>query len=399
MATWRGPDTHYLPASVATAVGLNAHALRAIASFFMFSVLLHEIAAADVPLSSRSINTSVLDDPEFAARLREISIRHSMGTHLAVVIPTCTTQCPADVDRLEASLRRWQESQYAPCPKARTRGLSSDLTQPDDDLPSQDECETKMSSSPSSFHAHLLVYMDQYSVETEHRVKSSLHIHDTAMASAMVCFQNLAFLSAQLASSDNTYPRAPNLMFFKFAIHVTRAKAFDYFFIMEADVTPLRPYWLTMMSAFLPPQASRFWVKGSTSRGTTACLDCRHINGNALYTAKDSKFGEFLEKVFRAQARYEEMKHSRHIGYDRAIHYSMLLKSDRASSQYRHEVSHLYVYSDFIIDHYSVISQQSARKLYPCSLLLHANRSSKMADLEHRPLGPKRGRLPSNTPS
>lgn len=35
----------------------------------------------------------------------------------------------------------------------------------------------------------------------------------------------------------------------------------DYFMVLEADVTPIRPNWLTLLYAHLPPQAARFWVK------------------------------------------------------------------------------------------------------------------------------------------
>ena len=53
------------------------------------------------------------------------------------------------------------------------------------------------------------------------------------------------------------------------------------------------------------------------------------------------------------------------------------------------QVSHLYVFSDFIVDHYSQIGLAEALRAYPCALLLHPNRSSGAADVEHRPGGAK----------
>ena len=64
----------------------------------------------------------------------------------------------------------------------------------------------------------------------------------------------------------------------------------------------------------------------------------------------------------------------------------------------RAQVSHLYVFSDFIVDHYSQIGLADALRAYPCSLLLHPNRSSGAADVEHRPGGAKHNLFAKATP-
>lgn len=310
------------------------HARR---SAFVASVLLPSaaFAAADELLLTRQVNTSVIHDKAFALELAGAAAHTigNSGVHLAVVVPTCTTRCPADLARLEVALARWSEPQHLACPAAAATGRRAGvLDAPLPLLPNSSSCEISLAAD-APFYAHLLLYMDAAAPETERRIEEIL-----AAGRARRCFQAVTFLSARLAPSDNTYPRAPNLMFYKIALHLIQLQAFNYFLILEADVTPLQPNWLPALAAHLPPRSARFWVKGSTGRGTKTCQECRHINGNALYHARDPEFGRFVEKLFTSQAKFEERKHSRRIGFDSALHYSMLLKGGAASAMFRHEV-------------------------------------------------------------
>ena len=264
----------------------------------LVSVLLQNAALAvenDELLLTRHVNTSVIHDDAFEAEL-QIAAAHTYsktGTHLAVVVPTCTTRCPADLSRLEVALARWSEPQHLACPAAAATGSSA----PPPLLPDSRACEISLAPSDAPFYAHLLLYMDAAAPDTERRINGLL-----TAGRALRCFQALTFLSARLAPSDNTYPRAPNLMFYKMALHLIRLQAFHYFLILEADVTPLQPHWIPALAAHLPPRSSRFWVKGSTGRGAKTCQECRHINGNALYHARDAEFGRLIEKLFTSQA-------------------------------------------------------------------------------------------------
>lgn len=75
------------------------------------------------------------------------------------------------------------------------------------------------------------------------------------------------------------------------------------FFLMEPDVTPIRPQWLAeLVRLASPKQLVSFWMRGSVSRCDADYGDLRvrrdmHINGNALYRVGDLAFEDYLTRV------------------------------------------------------------------------------------------------------
>lgn len=78
---------------------------------------------------------------------------------------------------------------------------------------------------------------------------------------------------------------------------------YDYAFVMETDVRPLRPYWLDNIYEHAEFAMEDFWIKGSVFRGTATpkeycmgilwgCGD--HFNGNSMYRLGDPVFDSFL---------------------------------------------------------------------------------------------------------
>jgi hypothetical protein len=283
---------------------------------------------------NRKVNTSVLYDADFEAELR-LAARHTdlPGTHVAVVVPICSL-CPADTTRLEAALQRWSQPQTKACIAGDS--LAAREAQTFETTAAAAGCEMMFRRTDGSSHAHLLIYSDV--LPPAGAADTIAARVNAAISPVLPCFRGISFVSARLAPSDNTYPRAPNLMFYKLSVHLIRLQRFHYFLILEADVTPLQPDWLSYLAAFVPPRAARFWVKGSTARGALACQACKHINGNALYHASDPEFGRLLEQLQTSQARFEEKKHSRRIGFDAALHYRMLARTTKVRVDTTHRI-------------------------------------------------------------
>lgn len=80
-------------------------------------------------------------------------------------------------------------------------------------------------------------------------------------------------------------------------------KNYDYAFIMESDVKPIRPYWLDNVYEHAEYAMEDFWIKGSLYRGLAdpkeycfgiycGCGD--HFNGNSMFRLGDPVFDSFL---------------------------------------------------------------------------------------------------------
>eukprot|EP00966_Prymnesium_polylepis_P264279 6105117-Prymnesium_polylepis.1 len=111
-------------------------------------------------------------------------------------------------------------------------------------------------------------------------------------SAASACYRGrLAFLDAD--STEHAYPIGPNRMFRRLLHAFVAFRKFDFFFLAELDVTPVQPLWLESLTGVLPPYTPHFWVKGSSPRG--GGYTRLHINGNALYNAKDRDFLRYTE--------------------------------------------------------------------------------------------------------
>ena len=128
------------------------------------------------------------------------------------------------------------------------------------------------------------------------------------------CFrEQLWSLDANFSGIEAEYPLSASAQFFRL-MNSSLARGFDLLWVMEQDVTSLRPRWLdALYSEALTPSA--FWIKGSMHRGMPAFEDSLnaslsmlnnlfwfeknkdwlpHINGAALYRLNDPLFQRFI---------------------------------------------------------------------------------------------------------
>jgi hypothetical protein len=286
------------------------------------------------------------------------------GQHLAVVIPVCFS-CGSGAHQLAKTLALWAE--FPPCSAATDRAVP--LT--DDDVTDRDDavaCASGESSlAPGArgastaarlVSAHLIIYGNVRRPQKEESARAWARD-----ARVDRCFQNVSYANARLAPAENGYPQGPNRMFYKLALHLLRLRRFHYFFQVEPDVVPLRRLWLEHLALLVPPHAAGFWVKGSAPRAKAGHQEL-HLNGNALYNARDPRFAQFLAAMAGAYRKTP-------FAYDTAMWKAL----SGASTMFRNEHWHLFVFSDFIINYYSLVAWSEARRSFPCALFLHANKT------------------------
>jgi hypothetical protein len=295
---------------------------------------------------------------------------------LAVVIPTTTSN--ADVTRLAAGLVQWNDPGFTPC---RAMGVAA---------PSLAQLQAACGFAPGPLAPPLprLVFFSNIALTTSARQRIEL-----SLAAAQQCFVGAEFLAANLTAVEDTYPRGASLMFY--ALFDNLAGTVDYFAYLEPDTVPLRAHWAEALAALLPPRTERFWVKGSQVRGPVPIDEwvTHHANGNALYAASDTAFAaavrgararpprlhEGLEPydLAIAAAFYDPVCHAHGDGAKRCM--------PTTPVAWRRAHLHLYKYSDFIVNHHNaVLSVAAARATYPCSILVHGNRT---LDFKSRPGG------------
>lgn len=182
-----------------------------------------------------------------------------------------------------------------------------------------------------------------------------------AACRAKACFEQLLFASANV--TDARYPEGPNMMFRVLLAALVKHARYDYFAFHELDVTPIRPYWLESIAALLPPNAPHFWSKGSAPQSANGFLGL-HINGNALYAAKDTEFADFVEAAIE-QRGFNEDQRCEAVAYDLAIYRHLLAPADPHQLHYRNRVMHRFVFSDWINN------DGDRRSSAPCTVLWH----------------------------
>jgi len=126
------------------------------------------------------------------------------------------------------------------------------------------------------------------------------------IGNASTCFQGgMRVVSANVPARFNRHPCGPCHMFYSM-LDLFWGK-YDYFMIMEPDLTPVRRNWLDRLSHELALASSgdglfSFWVRGSVAQcdarfGDIAERQDLHLNGNALYSLRDPDFLEFIRRV------------------------------------------------------------------------------------------------------
>ena len=131
------------------------------------------------------------------------------------------------------------------------------------------------------------------------------------------------------------------------------------FFIMEPDVTPIRPGWLTELTRLAAGNSSNYWVLGSVARcngeyGEIRVRQDLHINGNALYRVGEPAFDEYLQKVRNFFVPYSALRvafpgcatgEASEDGFDHSIF--QFLHHER-NFDYARTVLHKFQYTDYV---------------------------------------------------
>mmetsp|Transcript_6475 Transcript_6475/g.7034 ORF Transcript_6475/g.7034 Transcript_6475/m.7034 type:complete len:333 (+) Transcript_6475:75-1073(+) len=153
--------------------------------------------------------------------------------------------------------------------------------------------------------------------ETKNQLREIVH-----ESGAHSCFSTIEFFETKTPKQHDSYrPAASSYQFYEFFKRPEIKGNYDYWFLMEPDVLPVRPLWLEHVYKETL-DVSPFWIKGSIAfRG--ACLShpkhinkpCPppanpletrfnghwfvHINGNAIYRIGDPEFLAFREDVIK----------------------------------------------------------------------------------------------------
>ena len=217
------------------------------------------------------------------------------------------------------------------------------------------------------------------------------------------CYGRVRVLAANLTGTDDLYFRGSAMMWQKLIDDKDEvslsALGYTHFFIMEADASPIRLYWLDAIREQIVGGRNEqhldtsWWMTGSIYRGP---LDVgavyAHINGNGLYHLS-SNFIVFVRFFWRIYLQ------SGSVGYDYAMTY-LLSHAPRHTAVWK-SVSHKFRYSDFIQNCWHTGCEPNEKKFAldnPQTYLIHGgarstNRFSFQSDAEASLMNP----LPSTS--
>ena len=138
------------------------------------------------------------------------------------------------------------------------------------------------------------------------------------------CFRHVQLVAANVPPHEDRHPDGTCFQFYAMFCDPLFVERYAYAFVMEPDVTPLRPGWLDAVLEHA--RSSDAWMQGSSSRchGQYAFNDL-HLNGNAIYALRSRSFRRFLERV---QRRFPPAGHVRFApgcsggrgGFDHSLH-------------------------------------------------------------------------------
>ena len=304
-----------------------------------------------LPLLSRLPVMAYLEPLHVGLNNSAPAISSDGKTQLALVLPLCVACKGAlsELERLQQLMLKWH--QFSPC--GNSDALSS-------------ECGGSSSKAPTHSWTFLL-YFDVYNRDIGKAFTRVVRRHEATFGK---CFRNVSEVPGGLLPSEGGYPQGPNNMFYRLALAFFETQRYHYFLLLETDVFPLRRGWLNYAASLVPPRGTRFFWKGSAPRSTCEeCFQRPHINGNALYNARDVGFRKHVEW---AQKTYPNSP------FDFALWQQVCTVSSGATTPILscdHELTHLSDFSEFIVNYYSPISISDARRRFPCTVLLHGNRT------------------------
>lgn len=250
---------------------------------------------------------------------RRISFKSGVASHrIGIVVPFIKKS----VDSIRRMLSTWDGHHGSPC------------------------------TTSESFNISLVMY---YSRDIDHpdhsEVKSAVEKEIRKSKAIERCFGgNVLFISAKLTDSEDAYTspsdaRGPNNMFFGMFTNPAFSDRFDYAFIMEPDVLPLRSQWLQCLENVVMTNSHHYWQKGTVSQHTDSALDSTgswHMNGNAIYNLQDAEFKRLIMDM-----RSKMAEENRNTAYDYYMH---LYRVQLVDGMYARQIFHKFVYSDFILN-------------------------------------------------
>ena len=179
-------------------------------------------------------------------------------------------------------------------------------------------------------------------VAIDQEVSNTIQQGWLASDACSACFERRPLLFVNAHSAEPSYPKGANIMFYRLVLALGRYPGFDYFMIMELDVVPVQPLWLESLVSLLPPRVPHFWIKGTAPRSESPSGFKRlHMNGNALYTARDPSFVIFVD---HAVSRYGRSIEEGDMAFDVLIQDSLDSMADAA----RNKIIHNLIFSNFI---------------------------------------------------
>lgn len=244
---------------------------------------LNAIARSDTPLHDSATPASV---PYVENNTRKPVLVGNKPLKVALVLPFI----PAQLSRLERQVSMWLESR--PVTQNSSTCVPCQLGETLDHTKARPEFT-------------LVLLVDgrvPASTNSEGSASSSIRHR---LGSAASCFAGgVRIAGADVPAHLAQHPCGPCHMFY--VMFDLFWGTFDYFMIMEPDVTPVRPGWLDRIADELEI-ASRstlyaFWMRGSASQcdgryGQIASRLDFHMNGNALYSLRDRGFLDFIDRV------------------------------------------------------------------------------------------------------
>lgn len=283
------------------------------------------------------------------------------------------TNSPKDWRRLMSALEMWQTPGQQPCDAA--------IAPPGTSIPMEyrmpkDLCGLEIPPETPECRPQLMIYTSRFELSNsqmkeivEHLGPSGACFADPnpATKKATNVFEGVSFHTANLSASEDAYPVGPSVMFYRLIEFLNKNSVSKYIFLFEPDLSAVYPGWTQILMALTPPRTEKFWVKGAQPRVPFAMnpLWWFHANGNAIYGTGDPEFVTFLKGVEKAWPR---------LAYDVALAVTLLPWEATPKSPISR--ANMIVFSDFITSYWGKISLVEARQRFPCSALLHGNKTT-----------------------
>ena len=246
-----------------------------------------------VPIFLCTHEASVAMVKSLNKQLPSSRLHPSSQLSLALVIPvaTCAPNCGSVPEwvihaTIHTFTRSWSKPRTAACASI---GVAAQTDAPGRAM----RCGQRGDLTSGAAMATPIFYTD---VAIDQEVSNTIQQGWLASDACSACFERRPLLFVNAHSAEPSYPKGANIMFYRLVLALGRYPGFDYFMIMELDVVPVQPLWLESLVSLLPPRVPHFWIKGTAPRSESPSGFKRlHMNGNALYTARDPSFVIFVD--------------------------------------------------------------------------------------------------------